>query len=1752
MSDALLALVLDLSLARREGSGYSVELRIDDVQASTERTPERGEVELDEARLRALLLTPAAYGRQLFRDLFGAPNVLRLYDEARAIAQRHDRPLRLRVFIHPGAESLHALRWETLHDGRPGGGWLLTDERLLFSRLLSGPGWQPAGGRPAGSTGALRALVAIASPTDLAAGAYEPGGQSLAPLDVRGEQARAQAGLGPLYREADVLASDSGQPGQVTLDRLRERLRDGYDVVYLACHGGLVPDGADAGPWLMLEQADGTAIPVPGAALIEQVRNLAPELRPRLVVLASCQSAGREVTADAAGALAALGPGLAQAGVPAVLAMQGSVSMETIARFAPTFFEELRQDGQVDRAMAVARSAVARRPDGWMPVLYLSLRDGRLWPPAAWAAGGGLAPGKPLQAPPPRANVVPRPAEAAALRGLLTADPVAGPDLGQGGPRVLAIHGLSGSGKSVLAAVVARDPAVLARFPDGVLWATLGEQPGVGELLSGWIQALGDRDFSFTLVEAAQRHLAGLLQEKAVLMILDDAWGPEHASAMIAGGPRCAVLITTREALVARAAGVAPGDLYELGVMEPDQSLAVLAGGPGRSLTPADRAPALRVAEAVGHLPLALELAAAQAADGVSWDELRADLEAETARLESLEDPAAQDVTDAALRKRFSLVASLNLSLGRLPEARRRQFAWFGVLPDDAPISPAMAATLWATDERSARDGLRYFRSKALLGVGAAQPGQPALDRAAEHAPERVERTGPYQLHDLLHDMARRLLTGDPQPFDPGELPGLGLALEDAQAQLLERYRRKTRDGLWHTLPDDGYVHAHLVWHLERAGRADEVHALLREETAGGENGWFGAREALGQSAGYVADVRGAWLATRPVPEADSRAGPSPADSLPLHLRYTVILASLHGLAHNIPAALIDRLVEAEIWGLPQALSYAAENPHPEQRARSLAMLAPRFPESTRGDLLRQALAAAQEYGDKQGLFTWLAPRLGEQGLVEEALGLAAAPGRDEDAVAATLVGLLPYLSPEQRQQALEQACDTVRESGDLFRAGTLAPLAPHLSGDQVDQLLANAQAMQSDQFRGWVVRELLPRLAELGRLDEAVTLADSIADPFTRAEVRAALLPALDEAARATALAEILDALHAHDDDDWRASLSAGIERVNSTLRDFLMVMFGEQSWRASLFESIGPWLPEPALDELLQLTIDAPDGILRALGLAALLPRLPDELRRARLAAALEAAREIPRAPWRARALAALAPHLPAPDRDAVETEVIAAVGATDGGLDQVGALVEVFPRLAEPARSRALELVGGIRDRDDRVGALARLAPELPHADLTKALGLAREIQDQDARTLTLAALAPGLAEPLLAEALAAAETLGEYPRARAIALLAPHLPGPLLDRALDLTQSIEYPTALAEVVLPALAPRFPEPTRTAILRRALDVVAAMHDGERSAWALEQLRDLLPDELLPDALEIASGVVDRVSDEFRSDALAHNLAALAPRLAEPLRSAVLREALDAARTIDDEMYRGRTLASIAAHLDEPLYQDALAIVDEMSSPYERAMAYGYLMEGASDDWRSKIVAAISELLPQFGATDFQDVQDQQEMVLARIVPWAMDPPAGLDFVVTHFQHEPRIRTALVALAPRLPADLLPRALDFARSIDDPGYRATALLALSEPAPEPLKLTVRAEALAASLAAGSYLLHNDALKAIVGALELFPSVALRPVWLTTVARLATLPRPDALGHLNYLAPLLLRVGGPETAQGTFRAIQDCGRWWR
>jgi hypothetical protein len=362
---------LELRIEGLDQGRYYLSARfVDPLRDEENELLEPAEVKIDLDKLPDCRLDANDYGQQLTRMLFGTKRdseVWRAYDKARAAAGSRD-GLRVRLTIQINAPELHSIRWETLVDPSDNTR-LLVQENILFSRFLRADDFQL---RPVAETGELHALIVIANPSDLETR------WGLAKIDEEDELALAldalskgtAGGLSIKPRKLDKRAS---------IYNIVTELRETYsDILYLVCHGTLTQED---GPRLLLEKEDGTTQSVKGKELVESLRDMSR--RPRLVVLASCQSAGDERS----NVLTAIGPKLARAGVPSVIAMQGKFSVESAAKFMPRLFLELSKDGQIDRAMTVARSEIRDRPDWWIPVLFMRLKTGRLWPAVAASAG---------------------------------------------------------------------------------------------------------------------------------------------------------------------------------------------------------------------------------------------------------------------------------------------------------------------------------------------------------------------------------------------------------------------------------------------------------------------------------------------------------------------------------------------------------------------------------------------------------------------------------------------------------------------------------------------------------------------------------------------------------------------------------------------------------------------------------------------------------------------------------------------------------------------------------------------------------------------------------------------------------------------------------------------------------------------------------------------------------------------------------------------------------------------------------------------------------------------------------------------------------------------------------------------------------------------------------------------------------------------------------------------------------------------
>jgi len=287
------------------------------------------------------------YGRTLASMLFGNAMLAQTIAEARSAAATLKLPLRFQLHLVAEAETLHTLRWETLHDlPADGGAPLATSTQVLFSRYISTTNrWAHRQPRAL-----QRALVVVANPTDLA-------NLGFSPVDATQELKLIRDTFG----DAQTTVLDAGK---ATLAGLSQHLNAGCDMLYLLAHGHTDDDG---NTWLYLEDENRRTARAQGREIVQLMSTQIN--RPSLIILGACQSAGN----GHAPPMLALGPMLAAAGIPAVLAMQDRISIETMQHFLPACLKALYEGDPIDLAVAKARRIIHDQPDAWIPVLFLCL-----------------------------------------------------------------------------------------------------------------------------------------------------------------------------------------------------------------------------------------------------------------------------------------------------------------------------------------------------------------------------------------------------------------------------------------------------------------------------------------------------------------------------------------------------------------------------------------------------------------------------------------------------------------------------------------------------------------------------------------------------------------------------------------------------------------------------------------------------------------------------------------------------------------------------------------------------------------------------------------------------------------------------------------------------------------------------------------------------------------------------------------------------------------------------------------------------------------------------------------------------------------------------------------------------------------------------------------------------------------------------------------------------------------------------------
>jgi NB-ARC domain/Effector-associated domain 4/APAF-1 helical domain len=509
----------------------------------------------------------------------------------------------------------------------------------------------------------------------------------------------------------------------------------------------------------------------------------------------------------------------------------------------------------------------------------------------------------------------------------------------------LVIRGLGGLGKSILAAAIARDEEILKHFQDGVLWVTLGQNPtNLQADLGGWIQVLdkSTERYSASTLNLAKSYLQNLLLDKHVLIVIDNVWNAAHAEWFQVGGAGCRVLVTTRAAFIPNE------ETYRLPLMDLNESVALMKGELGQKWHDSLEKQIREFAELLGCLPFAMKLMAVQVLRGRDLELLKTAFFHETKRLSTLDYPEMklEDLSEDQ-RREYSLRACLGLSLKWLDAPLLKQFTWLGVLQEDISIQRKMAMTLWDVEEWEAEASLLSLYESSLLMEGV----------------ETLEGERIYRVHDLLHHLAQELIghSIDHQSLqceksEIDALPGLGLTLPQAHEQLLERYQKQIYDQRWDKLPNDGYVHGYLTWHMEQAEQTDEIHALMAMSDERGRNAWFEACEQIGQPAYFVQDLALGWRLAEKIYERE------PEKSIILQVRYALTQATTKSAVNNISPELLSALVKYGFWSEKRAWEFIESRDNVLIQAFALEALIPYLSKP----LLKKSLTTIENMAEKK------------------------------------------------------------------------------------------------------------------------------------------------------------------------------------------------------------------------------------------------------------------------------------------------------------------------------------------------------------------------------------------------------------------------------------------------------------------------------------------------------------------------------------------------------------------------------------------------------------------------------------------------------------------------------------------------------------------------------------------------------------------------------------------------------------------
>ncbi|MBF6052930.1 SARP family transcriptional regulator [Streptomyces eurocidicus] len=637
-----------------------------------------------------------------------------------------------------------------------------------------------------------------------------------------------------------------------------------------------------------------------------------------------------------------------------------------------------------------------------------------------------VAPPLPAQLPGDLADFTGRATLVADLCALLTSER-------PGAAAMVAVSGAGGVGKSALAVHVAH--RVRETFPDGQLYTDLqgvgGHPADPATVLGSFLRALGVDAVAIPEGLAERSALFRTrLDGRRVLILLDNAHGPEQVRPFLPGPPSCAVLVTSR----AKPAGPVSARLVDLGVMTPDEALELLGKVMGRARVAAEADDAARLVSACGHLPLAVRIVAARLATRPAWPlgALHGRLADEKHRLAELR------VADLTVEAAFAL------GHAQLRPDQQRAFRLLA-LPDGPHVSSAAAAAVLDLPEPQAE-----ALCESLVDVSLLESPTP----------------GRYRYHDLLRLYARERASAEESP--EGRAAALRRLLEFLMSTVRASYPgaldRAERLGMTATVP--GLTFA----------TAEDAGAWLAEEAPC----LFAAvRQAAKAPDGTLAPAADLLLMTeellergRPGPEFEQAAEEVVAAALRLGDRRSAGRAYLAlGHGHYYAARLRELVVVYR-----QAVAASRAVGDALVMADALVLLARCLYHLRRHDethaLLTEALAVFRAHADRLGE----ANALGARCRVRQAAGETA-----------------PAVADAEEALVLHQGLGNGRRMGfALYELGVVLGAAGRTaeSAARLTEALAFFGARRNRLWEGLTLSRLAENRLATGRAEEAARLA--------------------------------------------------------------------------------------------------------------------------------------------------------------------------------------------------------------------------------------------------------------------------------------------------------------------------------------------------------------------------------------------------------------------------------------------------------------------------------------------------------------------------------------------------------------------------------------------------------------------------------------------------------------------------------------